>query len=95
MREIILQGAYGVILLLDANHQNISSMAAHWLSTILTINPEIKIVIAVTKSEHCCDFSINTLRKTVKEYINSAPIITIDPREKTDVMQALRMLTAL
>lgn len=95
MREIILQGAYGVMLLLDASQQNISNIAAHWLGTILDLNPTIKIVIAVTKSEHCANFSINALRNTVKQHISSAPIIAIDPREKADVMQALRMLIAL
>lgn len=95
MRDILLSGAYGVILLLDATQDNIAGTADSWLTSLLSIQPTIKIVVAVTKSETRLDFSLNALRSAVSNHLNTAPIITIDPREKDDVMQALRILTAL
>lgn len=95
MRDILLTGAYGVILLLDATQEDIAGSADHWLTSLLSIQPGIKIVVAVTKSENRFDFSLNALRRTVSNHLTSAPIITIDPREKDDVMQALRILTTL
>ena len=95
MRDIILQGAYGVILLVDASDGDIDSICQQWLSSILEIEKNIKIVVAVTKSENNPDFSLNSLRETVKNFLPSAPIISIDPREKEDVKQALQILVAI
>ena len=95
MRDIILQGAYGVILLVDASDRDIDSICQQWLSSILEIEKNIKIVVAVTKSENNPDFSLNSLRETVKNFLPSAPIISIDPREKEDVKQALQILVAI
>lgn len=95
MREIVLQGAYGVILLLDASDSAIETLAKQWLTSLLSIQEDIKLVVAVTKSETSPDFSLNALRDVVKMFLPTAPIISIDPREKADVKQALQILVAL
>lgn len=95
MRDIILQGAYGVVLLLDASDSAIETLAKQWLSSLLAIEKNIKLVVAVTKSETSVDFSLNALREVVKEFVPTAPIISIDPREADDVKQVLQVLVSL
>lgn len=95
MRDILLQGAYGVVLLLDASDDAINEQAKQWLDSLLGIARDIKLVVAVTKSENSLHFSLNALRDVVKQFVPTAPIITIDPRETQDVRQALQILVSL
>ncbi|TBW58464.1 GTP-binding protein [Marinobacter halodurans] len=92
MREILMDGALGAILLLDASSEHIYEDVEHWLQSLTSFNPNLLLVIGITKTDRSEGFSLNRLRQVVKGCVGAIPMLSIDAREKVDVKQLLRLL---
>lgn len=93
MREILVDGAMGAILLLDASAKTLNEDTEHWLESLASLNPDLALVIGVTKTDRSSDFSLNQLRERIKNLSRHViPILSVDAREEADVKQLLRIL---
>lgn len=93
MREILVEGALGAIVLLNANSETLYEDAQHWLDSLASLNPDLALIIGVTKTDRSHDFSLNLLREHVKNLTQRAvPILSVDARQEADVKQLLRIL---
>lgn len=95
MRDIVLDGALGVILLLDGSTPDIYDNAHHWLSSIKEINESVNFVIGITKSDIASELSLTELRNVVGQFAPTAPILSVDAREQNDIKQLLQILVAI
>ncbi|MGM0562929.1 MAG: GTP-binding protein [Pseudomonadota bacterium] len=95
MRHIVLDGALGAVLLLDGSSPEVYEDARHWLTSLRELNPQLNIVIGVTKTENSPELSLSQLRETVVPIEPKAPILSVDARETEDIKQLLQILLAL
>lgn len=94
MRDIILDGALGVVLLLDGSSDSVYEDAKSWLASVLEINEDINFVIGITKSDIASKLSLTELRNVVAQFVPTAPILSVDAREQEDIKQLLQILVA-
>ena len=95
MRDILVPGALGVMLLLDGSRETIYDDAHAWLSSLTTLDANLMFAIGVTKMDIGGQVSLNELRKIAAHYAKSAPILSVDAREEDSIKQLLRILVAI
>ncbi|EDY86031.1 small GTP-binding protein [gamma proteobacterium HTCC5015] len=95
MRNIVLEGALGVVLLLNGESEEVYNDASYWLRSIREISPQLNVVIGITKTENNPDLSLNELRGSISQIDPKAPILSVDAREEDDMKQLLKILLAL
>lgn len=93
MREIVLNGAVGTILLLPGDDPAITEHCAHWMAAIYAVDPDTPVVIGVTKTDISPEFRMDTLRESLDD--NMIPIFTIDARDREQASQLVRALLLL
>lgn len=94
MRDILVPGALGVVVLLDASSDTIYEDADHWLQSLTDLDDKLRFVVGVTKTdlEDASAFSLNRLRGIIRQFVPSAPLLSVDARSDRDVLQLLRIL---
>lgn len=92
MRPIVLDGAIGVLLVLNATQGDIGEMCDHWLSSLLALDPHLALVIGITHSERAAGFSMAAVRQAVRRHGRPIPAFTFDARERTQAMHLVRAL---
>ena len=91
MRSIVLQGAVGIILLLDAQG-DIAGDCAHWLASIREIDAEAPVVVGITKSEVAPDFCMGRVREVIARCGAPVPAFTFDARDREQATHLVRAL---
>lgn len=92
MRAIILEGALGVILLLNAADANITDECTYWLDALRKTHPEAPIVIGITHADCTMSFSLGQIRAVLHERGEMLPTLTIDARNRQQMHQLVRAL---
>lgn len=92
MRSIVLEGALGVILLLNAASPSLEEDCAHWLDSITESHPDIAIVIGITHADTAMDFSLSDIRQIMRQRKLMLPTLTIDARDKAQMYNLVRAL---
>lgn len=92
MRELLVSGAIGAVLLLDASRKNINADAESWLQSLTGLSQDLRFVVGVTKTDQAENFSLNGLRQVVGQFSRSIPILSVDAREAESVKQLLRLM---
>ena len=94
MRDILVPGSFGVVLLLDASSDEIYGNASDWLTSLRGLDSKLKFAIGVTKTEleKSGAFSLNQLRGVVREHTPTAPVLSVDARSAQDIKQLIRVL---
>ncbi len=93
MRPMLLQGAAGAIVLLDGSDPTVSEQCADWLRSIRSIDPDMALVIGVTKSDCSEAFDIREVRRTLRDSgATMVPIMTIDARDRQQAAHLVRAL---
>lgn len=95
MSAIIGRGALGAILLLDGSSPDIAGDCVEHVRRLGQLFPGLGFVIGVVKTDLSPHFSIGTLYQVVQEMELSAPIFTVDPRHRAQVIQLVRALLLL
>lgn len=95
MRPIIAEGALGAIILIDATSSNPSQDCLHWVSSLLGINEHMALVVGISKADIAPDFSLATVRDSLRVTGISIPTMRVDPREVDQCRQLLRALMAV
>ncbi len=92
MRTIVLDGAIGVLLMLDAGATDIAGECEHWLGALRHEDPELAVVIGITHAEACPHFSLAPLRAVVRRLGQPIPIFTFDARQREQALHLVRAL---
>ena len=92
MRPILADGALGAILLLDATSPTMIDDCRHWLASLHAINPDLRIVVGITKTDLNARFSIREVRSVLLKLGADAPVSTIDPRVPDQCRHLVRAL---
>jgi len=92
MRPIVIEGAIGVILLLNGHDEDAPAQCEHWLKSIRSINPDMAIVIGITHSDRAPNFSLRSIREATRRCGRPLPIFTFDARSRTEAAHLVRAL---
>ncbi len=92
MRTIMLDGALGVIIVLDGSDERIAEQCKHWLESIRSIDPDMPLAIGVTKTETVAQFSLGAIRAAIRSCGAPVPTFTFDARDRQQTTQLLRAL---
>jgi len=95
MRDILVPGALGVVLLLDGTRPQIYEDAYSWLESLTALDVNLTFAIGITKTDQGGDVSLNELRKIAAHFSKAAPILSVDARDEDSIKQLLRILVAL
>lgn len=91
MRAIVLNGAVGVILLLDAQG-DIEADCAHWIASIREIDADAPVVVGITKSDISPGFCLRDVREAIGRCGEAMPVFTFDARDREQAAHLVRAL---
>lgn len=92
MRRILLQGAIGVVLVLDGSVANIGSECAAWLASLRENDAPTHVVIGITKTDQAAHFSLTEVRSAIRRSGQLIPIFTFDARDAEQTNHLVRAL---
>ncbi len=92
MRDIVINGALGVAILLDARDPEIAVQCEHWIRAIRNIVPDIALVIGITKTDVMPDFSMGAIRAAIRRCGPRIPAFTFDARSRDESMHLIRAM---
>jgi len=92
MRPILLQDAFGVIVLLNACDDDVALQCEYWLREIGAIDAGLPIIIGITHTDRVPSFSIEPIRAAIRATGNIVPAFTFDARDKRQTFHLLRAL---
>ncbi|HUB90896.1 MAG TPA: GTPase [Dyella sp.] len=92
MGAIVGPGALGAVLLLDASSQTLAQDCHTGVEQLARIDPALKFVIGISKSDITPSFSMETMYALARRMSLFVPIFCIDPRDPAQVRQLVRAL---
>lgn len=92
MRPIVMDGAIGVLLVLNATQGDVGAICEHWLSALYAIDPQLAVVIGITHSERLPGFSMGAVRSAIRRCGRVIPAFTFDARDRAQAMHLVRAL---
>lgn len=94
MWPIILEGAFGVVLVLDARDEVLEGTCQEWLGVLEEIVPGLPVVIGVTKTDTLEAPSLRSLRSALASKGIVLPVFTFDARNREQANHVIRALLA-
>jgi len=92
MRPILLQDAFGVIVMLNACDDDVADQCEHWLREIAAIDADLPVVVGITHTDRAPAFSIEPIRAAIRTAGGIVPAFTFDARDKAQTFHLLRAL---
>ncbi len=92
MWDILKNGALGLILLIDNSKPNPQQDLKFYINSFKGFIDQTELTIGVTKMDESSKYTIDDYRSWADELSISAPIFTVDAREKTDVSTLIQAL---
>ena len=92
MREILVDGALGAIVLLDAASGTLKEDCVHWLRVVNGLNPGLQVVLGISKTDIAPDFSMGDVRDAMRSCAMTVPAMCVDPRDQQQCAQLIRAL---
>ena len=94
MRRILLEGAFGVVVLLDGSDAGIADACEHWLRDIREIRADMAIVVGITHTDRVPTFTLAPVRDAIRRCGSPVPIFTFDARDRAQTIHLVRALLA-
>jgi len=92
MWDILTTGALGLILLLDNSRDNPQQDMKFYINAFKDFIEKGDLIIGVTRLDEVDKPSINEYREWLSELSISAPVFTVDARERQDVSSLIQAL---
>lgn len=92
MRRILLQGAIGVVLVLDGSLASIGSDCSAWLTSLQESDAPPHMVIGITKTDQAPQFSLAEVRCAIRQSRQVIPVFTFDARDTEQTTHLVRAL---
>ena len=94
MREIVLNGALGVLVLLDGRSPGLTAEFDEWIDAVRGIDPTLPLALGITHTDLLPGFSMWPIREAMRRRGLAVPVFTIDARKRAQVAQLVRALLA-
>lgn len=94
MRPIVLEGALGVLLMLDGRDPDLPDTCAGWIDSVHGFDATLPLAVGVTHTDLVSDFSLEPLRSLLSERALHVPAFTVDARDRAQMAQLARSLLA-
>lgn len=94
MRRVVLEGALGVLLVLDGSAPDVAEQCAGWMDSLLAINPDLPFVVGITHTDAAPGFDLWAVREAVASR-GAPPVFTFDAREREQAQHLVRALLVL
>ncbi|MBX3725329.1 MAG: ATP/GTP-binding protein [Xanthomonadales bacterium] len=95
MRAIVLEGALGVVLVLDGSGAGVAEDCRRWVASLRDHAPDVPGVVGITHTDQAPDFDLSRIRAVLRELGATLPVQTFDARESGETTQVLRALVAM
>jgi signal recognition particle receptor subunit beta len=92
MRPIVLEGAFGVVVVLDGSSADAADQCEYWLREIRAIRPDIPIVVGITHTDRLPTFSLGPIRSAIRRGGPIVPTFTFDARDRDQTAHLVRAL---
>ena len=92
MWDILTNGALGLILLLDNSRDNPKQDLKFYLQSFQKFIQQGDVIIGVTRLDEKKSPTINDYRKWLIEFSVTAPVFTVDARERQDISALVQAL---
>jgi len=92
MRPIVLEGAFGVVVVLDGSAIDIADQCEHWLREIRAHRAGMPMVIGITHTDAVAEFSLGPVRAAIRRCGAPVPTFTFDARDREQVAHLVRAL---
>jgi len=92
MRPVVLDGALGVVLVLNGADGDTSAQCRYWIRALAEIDATLPLVIGVTQTDRNPDFDLTALRCLLRDEGLAAPLFTFDARDREQTAQLVRAL---
>lgn len=92
MRSIVMQGALGALILLNARDGHLDTQAEYWLDALREVDPILGVVIGITHSECVPGFSLAPVRALLRRRGEPIPVFTFDARVREQAQHLVRAL---
>lgn len=90
MRDIVMVGALGVLLLLSASDPDLPGQCRHWISVVRGIDARVPVVVGITRTDVVPGFRMDAIRHALPG--SRVPVFTIDARDRGQSSQLVRAL---
>lgn len=95
MRPILLQGAFGVVVVLNGADPDVVDHCQYWSQTIVDFDADLPIVIGITRTDEALTFDLGRVRAAMRALGIFAPVFTFDARDQLQTSQLVRTLLLL
>jgi len=92
MWDILKTGALGLVLLIDNSRENPQQDLKFYTESFKEFTDKGELVIGIVKTDKNSKPTIDEYRQWLKELSISAPIFSVDPREKSDISSLIQAL---
>lgn len=92
MRGIVLEGAVGALVMVDARVPDMGGLCTGWIDSIHAIDPQLPLAFGVTHSELAPDFSLHDVRSAMRARGLAVPVFTVDARNREQMSHLVRAL---
>ena len=92
MRPIVLEGAFGVVIVLDGSSPDVAEQCEYWLREIRAHQAGMPMVIGITHTDAVAEFSIGPVRSAIRRCGGPVPTFTFDARDREQVAHLVRAL---
>lgn len=94
MRPIVLEGAFGVAIMVDGSADDVAAQCEHWLREIRLLRPDIAIVVGITHTDLAPAFTLGPIREAIRRNGAPVPTFTFDARDRAQTHHLVRALLA-
>jgi len=96
MRGIVMEGAVGALIMLDARAADIATTCIGWIDALSAIDKQLPVAFGVTHSDLAPEFSLHPVRMAMRERGLAVPVFTVDARDRGHMAHLVRaLLTSL
>jgi len=92
MRPVVLEGAFGVVLVLNGADGDTVAQCRYWVRALAEIDASLPLVIGITQTDRNPDFNLTALRRLLRDEGVAAPLFTFDARDREQTAQLVRAL---
>lgn len=92
MYSIVVEGALGVMILLNGAERDVALHCEQWLTNVRQIRTSMPIVIGITHTESMSSFSLGPIREAIRRCGGPVPVFTIDARSREQMTHLVRAL---
>lgn len=92
MRPILLQDAFGVVVVLNGRDDDAADQCSYWLKEVAAIDDGLPMVIGITHTDLAPAFSLAPIREAIRNAGVMVPAFTFDARDKAQTTHLIRAL---